>query len=49
MEHLFKGGRVDIDILVDGQFVGDGVQILSQEPVVVEGSDEIFHHVVLLL
>ena len=38
-----------VDVLVDGQFVADGVEAFAQQPVVVERADEVFHDVVLAL
>ena len=43
---LYLRGR-DVDVVVDGQFVTNRFYILSQVTVVVERTDEVFHHVFL--
>ena len=40
---------VGVDVMVDGQFVGHGIQVLTQETIVVERTDEIFHDFALVV
>ena len=47
-QHLFYLLLADIDIMIDGQLVGDILQRFAQHAIVVQRTDEIFHDVALL-
>ena len=47
-EHVFNLRFAHIEVMIDSQFVADGIQIFAQEAVIVKTSNEIFHHSILL-
>ena len=48
-EHLGYLMLRGINIMIDGQFVADGVEFLAKQSVVIERSNEIFHDIALTL
>ena len=46
-EHLGNLVLCDIEVMIDGQFVADGVELLAEQSVVVERADQIFQDIAL--
>ena len=47
LKHLYQFLFCDIDVMIDGQFVTDGTEVLTQQTIVVERTDQILHHIAL--
>ena len=49
MEHPLYVARGHVDIMIDGQLLTEHLKVFSQQSVIVERANQVFHHVVLLV
>ena len=49
MQHRLYLLFVGVDVMIDGQFVTDGIEVLAEQTIVVQRSDEVFQDVTLTL